>query len=100
MAVLRQSVHDARVTAAQGDRALAILRAFADRWEIEGTQWAAWAVAARFAQPATYDSEGFALAESLGAELWTADDRFVNAMQGQRPAWVHRLSDFDPASIT
>lgn len=96
--MIRQSVHDGRMTAAQGELAFLILRGFAERWEVPGTQWEAWNVATRYAQPATYDSEGYALAESLGADLWTADDRFVNAMQAHRPPWVHRLSDFDPAT--
>lgn len=61
----------------------------------EPAQWGAWAVARRFGRPTTYDSEFYALAEQLGAELWTADDRFVNAMGRRRPPWVRRLSDVE-----
>lgn len=76
------------------------LRQLVERAQLHGTQWGAWAAAARYSQPATYDCEPYALAEALGADLWTADDRFVNAMQAQRPPWVHRLSDFAPATTT
>jgi len=40
--------------------------------------------------PATYDAHYLALAERFGAELWTADRRLVQAVQGRVP-WVHLL---------
>ena len=63
--------------------------------DVEKTQFGAWEIAKRFNCPDTYDSEFFALAQRLEAELWTADDRFVNSMGPQRPEWVKRLSDFN-----
>ncbi len=49
-------------------------------------------LAERFSLPATYDAHYLALAEQLGAELWTADRRLAQAVQGSL-AWVHFLTD-------
>jgi predicted nucleic acid-binding protein len=45
-------------------------------------------LAGRFQLPAAYDAHYLALAEQLGAALWTTDQRLVNSVQ---PAlgWVH-----------
>ncbi len=36
-------------------------------------------LASQLSQSATYDAQYLALAESLGCELWTADERFYRA---------------------
>jgi predicted nucleic acid-binding protein len=38
--------------------------------------------------PATYDSYYLALADFLGCEFWTANERLYNAVKG-KVAWVH-----------
>lgn len=43
--------------------------------------------AARFNRPRAYDSQYLAVAELLGCELWTADERLANAVAGHLP-WV------------
>lgn len=40
-------------------------------------------LATHFNLPATYDAHYLALAQQLGAELWTADKKLVNAVQSQ-----------------
>ncbi len=45
-------------------------------------------MADQFALPATYDAHYLALAETLGAEFWTADHRLVRAVGVALP-WVH-----------
>ena len=45
-------------------------------------------IAARFNRPAAYDAHYLALAESLGADFWTADQRLFNTVQHELP-WVH-----------
>jgi predicted nucleic acid-binding protein len=42
---------------------------------------------------AAYDSFYLAIAESLQAEFWTADQRLVRSLQNQRPAWLHFIED-------
>lgn len=46
------------------------------------------ALARRFSLPATYDAHYLALAQHLGAELWTLDQRLFNAVRAELP-WVH-----------
>ncbi|MBI3970722.1 MAG: type II toxin-antitoxin system VapC family toxin [Chloroflexi bacterium] len=43
----------------------------------------AWTLAAEHARPTTYDTVYLATAELRGCELWTADQRLINALQGQ-----------------
>ena len=46
--------------------------------------------ATRFRQGAAYDCHYLALAESLGCDLWTADERFYSAVRdsADRVRWV------------
>ncbi len=53
-----------------------------------GLHRAALAVALRFALPAAYDAHYLALAERLGLDFWTADQRLARAVQLALP-WVH-----------
>jgi predicted nucleic acid-binding protein len=48
---------------------------------------AALAIARRFNRPASYDSHYLALAEQLGIEFWTLDERLFNAVRHRLP-WV------------
>ena len=48
--------------------------------------------ASRHGLKATYDAHYLALAESLQADLWTADRRLAKAVQKDLP-WVHCLDD-------
>lgn len=98
LATLRRMVVRGGLTLDEGALKVGELERLAQRARLHGTQWRAWEAAALHDRPTTYDCEPYALAERLGADLWTADDRFVNAMQGQRPSWVHRLSDFSPTT--
>lgn len=40
-----------------------------------------------------YDSFYLALAETLGAEFWTADERLYNAFTDARLSWLHWLGE-------
>jgi predicted nucleic acid-binding protein len=42
-------------------------------------------------QTVAYDAAFLALAESLGAEFWTADRRLVNTVRALGIGWVHHL---------
>jgi len=59
----------------------------------EGLHQRAWELARRFNRSQAYDSHYLALAELLGLELWTADDRLYNAVKDALP-WVKRFADF------
>lgn len=60
----------------------------------DGLHQRAWELARRFNRPQAYDSHYLALAEMVGLELWTADERLYNAVKDALP-WVKRLGD-DP----
>jgi predicted nucleic acid-binding protein len=48
------------------------------------------ALADRFNLPAAYDAHYLALAQALGCDLWTADQRLVNTVSGKLPVvrWI------------
>jgi predicted nucleic acid-binding protein len=47
----------------------------------------------RFDLPSAYDAHYLALAEHLGSDLWTADERLVRFLGGRLP-FVRRLADY------
>ena len=61
----------------------------------DGLHQRAWELAKRFNRPQAYDSHYLALAEILGLELWTGDERLYNAVQ-DRLSWVKWPGDYQP----
>lgn len=49
--------------------------------------------AERLGQSKAYDSQYVALAESLNAELWSADQRLIHALQAQGVSWAHWIGE-------
>jgi predicted nucleic acid-binding protein len=58
-----------------------------------GLQPVAWELAKKYDLPRAYDMQYLAVAELSDCELWTADKRLVNALQGQnkRVHWVGEI---------
>lgn len=54
-------------------------------------------LAKSFGLPATYDAHYLALAESKECELWTADERMWNSINGKLP-WVRWIGDYSTSS--
>lgn len=54
--------------------------------------------AERLGQSKAYDAQYVALAESLNADLWSADQRLVNALQALGATWAHWIGDLRPSS--
>ncbi|MBD2427861.1 type II toxin-antitoxin system VapC family toxin [Phormidium sp. FACHB-1136] len=52
-----------------------------------------WAV--QLQQTVAYDAAFLALADSLGADFWTADKRLFNTCQRLQLQWVHSLQELD-----
>jgi predicted nucleic acid-binding protein len=49
--------------------------------------------AERLGQSKAYDAQYVALAEQLRAELWSADQRLVNALKEQGVSWAHWVGE-------
>jgi len=49
--------------------------------------------AERLGQSKAYDAQYVALAEQLGAELWSADQRLINALKEQGITWAHWVGE-------
>jgi predicted nucleic acid-binding protein len=82
--VLRRSVYLRAITPAQGEKS------FAQFWRLPihlSSRRAlfplAWRLAAELERPRTYDTTYLALARLLQCELWTADQKFYNAVKGK-----------------
>ncbi|HLB11688.1 MAG TPA: type II toxin-antitoxin system VapC family toxin [Dehalococcoidia bacterium] len=88
VSTLRRSVHRGILSEAEGDLAFGALEELEiDVREPAGLYRAAWALAQRFRRPTVYDCCYLALAEMAGCDLWTADQRLLNAVGASLP-WV------------
>ena len=47
----------------------------------------------RLKRASAYDSFYLAIADALEAPFWTADQRLVNVMQGQKVDWLHWIGE-------
>jgi predicted nucleic acid-binding protein len=83
MSVLRKAVARRRYLQQEADEILKVLRAI-NPTIIEPTTTTldrAWQLSIQLGQSDVFDSLGYALAEEIGAEFWTADRRFTNAAE-------------------
>lgn len=83
-AVLRRKVARGELTETEGREAWRVLRQQAIRIAHPRDLFdRAWAIAVELSRPTTYDAVYVALAELRGCELWTADERLMNAAGGR-----------------
>ena len=91
---LRKKVLHKEITPAESERALASFLSFPVSIAApEGLYESAFLLAQRFDRPTVYDTHYVALAEIAGCEMWTADQRLLNALGGRLP-FVKSLSSF------
>ncbi|MEK7872471.1 MAG: type II toxin-antitoxin system VapC family toxin [Chloroflexota bacterium] len=84
--VLRGKVFHGQIGAAEGERVFSVfLRLQVDSVNPVDLQERAWALAKKYNRPKAYDAQYLAVAEMLGCDLWTADQRLANAV---REKWV------------
>lgn len=90
-AVLRRHVARGSITEENGSIALDKALAFRVRLStFDALHKRAWEFAARLNRPTAYDAHYLALANEIGCEFWTADERLFNAARTQL-SWVRLL---------
>lgn len=91
--VLRTKVYCGLLTPETGDEAFREIHAQGIRYLAPSNLHVrAWELAKRLHRPAAYDAHYLALAEILGCEFWTADERLFNAARGMLP-WIRHLGE-------
>ena len=95
-ATLRKKVYRQLLTLAEGREVFAAALAVeVTPMAPSGLHERAWELATHFNRPTAYDSHYLALAEMLGCEFWTADQRLFNAVQDEL-SWVRWLGEYQP----
>jgi predicted nucleic acid-binding protein len=95
--VIRKAVHLRFISADDGTVALQKTL----NWPILITQDSndlqrqAYDLATTFKRPRAYDAQYLAVAQMIGCEFWTADERLINSLQGKLP-WVRWIGDYQP----
>jgi predicted nucleic acid-binding protein len=96
--VLRTKVYRRLITAEAGEEAFRVIHAQGIYYlSPENLHIRAWELAKRLDRPAAYDAHYLALAEILGCEFWTADQRLYNT-SGDTLPWVRYLGEDQPSS--
>jgi predicted nucleic acid-binding protein len=89
---LRKKVRREEITPADAEQALAAFLGLPINIATpEGLYESALLLAQRFDRPTVYDTQYVALAELAGCDMWTADLRLLNALNGRLP-FVKSLS--------
>lgn len=91
--VIRNNVYRRILTSEEGVNAFHTIHAQSVRLLYPtGLHQRAWELAIQYNRPTTHDTHYLALAEMLGCELWTADERLYNAVKGKL-VWVRWLGE-------
>jgi predicted nucleic acid-binding protein len=92
---LRQAVYSGKMESRQALEALEIVMSLGIELVMPGfeTLQASLRWAERLGQSKAYDAQYVALAESLNADLWSADRRLVNALQALGAIWAHWIGE-------
>lgn len=94
VAVIRKHVHRGTLTVQEGVEARDKLLGYSVSLFIDDNLLRrAYELATRFNRPTAYDSQYLAVAERLGCEFWTADERLFNALTTDLK-WVKWLGNF------
>ena len=101
VAVLRKQVYRGTLTAEEGiNNYLLLLAQPVQAMVDDALLRRGYELAAQFNRPTAYDSQYLAVAERLGCEFWTVDERLYNTLT-MHLSWVKWLGNFkEPTSIT
>jgi len=94
VAVMRKSVYRGMVTVEEAAKGRDFLFAYSVHFMIDSDLLKrAYELATQFNRPTAYDSQYLAVAERLGCEFWTADEKLYN-VAGKDLTWVKWLGNF------
>ena len=88
---IRRYVYMNRLLPEEGEKVFAIYSELGiQTLNPAGLSRKAWELAKQYNRPRTYDMQYLALAEIEDCELWTADQRLINGLNGQNPRirWI------------
>ncbi|MHB9038828.1 MAG: type II toxin-antitoxin system VapC family toxin [Armatimonadota bacterium] len=95
---IRKLVHRGILSAENGWMAISLMkRVDIKRYDVRDLYDDAWRIAEKHNLPVLYDAYYMALAELRGCDFWTADERFINSVQGI--AHVRHIRDFSPGVL-
>ncbi len=96
ISTVRKHVYRALLPAAEEVEAIATLRGLpVQLLAPDELHQRAWEFAHHFNRPTVYDAHYLALADLLGCEFWTADERLFNTVRHELP-WVRWLGHYEP----
>jgi predicted nucleic acid-binding protein len=95
---IAKSVHFGAITEGEALQALEELDALGVRLFIADTNQnlAAFHWTTQLKRASVYDSYYLVLAQTLECDFWTADKHLFNALQDNRPGWVHWIEEMVP----
>lgn len=87
--VLRERVYHSQIGAEEGDAAFAaFMKLNVKSVSPAALQPQAWSMAKQYNRPRAYAAQYLAVAAAAGCELWTGDQRLVNAVNAPWVRWV------------
>jgi predicted nucleic acid-binding protein len=95
---IAKSVHFGAITEDEARQALEELDALGVRLFVADADQnlAAFHWTIQLKRASVYDSYYLVLAQTLECDFWTADKRLFNALQDNRPGWVHWIEEMVP----
>jgi predicted nucleic acid-binding protein len=93
--VIHRYLFTARITEETAYQALDLLTVRLGVQQVDAPVRMAFAWATRLRQKAAYDGFYLAAAETLGAEVWTADQALANNARQIGASWVHWIGEID-----
>lgn len=95
---IRKAVRQGRIDASDAEARLRVFDILPITFLTDRVHHEALAIALRYNLPAAYDAHYLALAERLGCDFWTADERLVNQSSGALPGvrWLGSVAVAEP----